>query len=78
MTGIDSDWTGVGVSQAMRLVTSSKSFDRPSGSNPTLSKSASESDDAEAFVAIRLRSGVGGENEYPQEIENNIIVVTTL
>ena len=54
MAGIESDWIGVGTSQPVRLVTSSKSFDRPRGSK--LSASESESVD-DAFTEIMLRSG---------------------
>eukprot|EP00986_Skeletonema_menzelii_P002669 scaffold743_cov145-Skeletonema_menzelii.AAC.18 len=53
MAGIESDWIGVGTSQPVRLVTSSKSFDRPRGSK--LSASESEVDDA--FVEIMLCTG---------------------
>jgi hypothetical protein len=50
IAGIESDWIGVGISQPVRLVTSSKSFDRPRGSK--LSASESELDDA--FVEIMM------------------------
>lgn len=42
MAGIESDWIGVGTSQPVRLVTSSKSFDRPRGSKLSASESEVE------------------------------------
>ena len=68
IAGIETDWIGVGISQPVRLVTSSRSFDRPRSSKPS---AASESEVGDALVEMMLRSDSGRDDVRSDgEIEN--------